>query len=1158
MLTSVLSAILVINEVMASNAGVVLSPAINFDSWIELYNPTDAAVSLDGMTLSDDEGHSWQLPKGMGSVPAGGFKVVWMGSDDIKDTQAPFKLNCDGGTITLTARDGSLVAQQSYPEALSRTAWARTTDGGDQWAWTSTPTPEATNATARYATERLAPPVVSQGSQLFPGTLNVVVDIPEGATLMYTTDGSLPQAPKKEDEDTSPWNNHVSNSDCEGDDDTCLRGKDGDGDGSMNPNFVEGAGHDGSRGIKVHAVANAQEDWTTQFFVYTPDHYWNAGDKYRFHMWVRADKPAHVSVQSHRTPGSYIHWQMLKEGGYNITTEWQEIVYEGTITAKQAGVSSGGWGQPANPSELQTIAFNLNESRQENNFYFDDITWESYEDEGRNTDSSQRSKDGKFRVTATTAYTFRLFQEGYLPSPPVTRSYIHTDNEYTFPVISIVGDKRYFTDPKIGIDCDGDGTNGRTGNGQDRPRNYNMPWDRPVNFSFIGTDGQMAFNQDVNISVSGGWTRSQPERSFKLKANKVFDGQNRFDYSFFPQKPYIRNKALLVRNGGNDVWTHHARFIDPALQTIIQRSEIDVDVQSYVPIIEYVNGQCRGVLNLRETNNDKFAYANFGYDDEELDMFENFQFKLGTPDALNRIYELGRHINDAGAYDELLTLLDIDEFTNWMAVELYLGNQDWPDNNIKAYRSQKDGRYRFVCFDLDYVFGLRYNTNNDNPFTFFTGFSHMEFVSFFLNLLEHDGFRRKFIDTFCIMGGSVFERKRAEAIVDELANRLYPMLQLTGDSHSPQSCVATIKRKLQNRLSRMITCIREFQPMQLTTAKRTALTLKADTEGARLMVNDTEVPYADFNGTLFHPVSLKAIAPAGYRFAGWEQNGLLIDGDETISLPDATSVNLVATFEPLSDEERMAQGFTPVRINEVSAANGIYVNEHFKRNDWVELYNTTDQPIDVEGMFLSDNAKKPQKYQISKGEGLASTVIPAHGHLVVWCDGLQPLSQLHATFKLAAEGGDVLLTAADGSWTDRFAYTAMNSDQTAARYPDGGSQVLLMNVPTIAKANHPSSYATDIEQPVPSAIDDLLATTQQQLTVRFVAGRLAIHGNRSLSGDVAISIVNLSGQTVGRLQATLSEGYADASMGHLPAGVYVATVSDGQGNTSTCKFAINN
>ena len=29
---------LVINEVMASNAGVVMSSATNFDSWIELYN----------------------------------------------------------------------------------------------------------------------------------------------------------------------------------------------------------------------------------------------------------------------------------------------------------------------------------------------------------------------------------------------------------------------------------------------------------------------------------------------------------------------------------------------------------------------------------------------------------------------------------------------------------------------------------------------------------------------------------------------------------------------------------------------------------------------------------------------------------------------------------------------------------------------------------------------------------------------------------------------------------------------------------------------------------------------------------------------------------------------------------------------------------------
>lgn len=133
---------LVINEVMASNAGVVMSPATNFDSWIELYNPNTTAINLAGMYLSDDGGNltRWKMPSNMGSVPAKGFKVVWLGSDDIKSDQAPFKLDCDGGTICLSNKNGQLITSVEYPAAMSRTAWARTTDGGDTWGWTATPT----------------------------------------------------------------------------------------------------------------------------------------------------------------------------------------------------------------------------------------------------------------------------------------------------------------------------------------------------------------------------------------------------------------------------------------------------------------------------------------------------------------------------------------------------------------------------------------------------------------------------------------------------------------------------------------------------------------------------------------------------------------------------------------------------------------------------------------------------------------------------------------------------------------------------------------------------------------------------------------------------------------------------------------------------------
>ena len=1086
MWSSILAFAFVINELMASNAGSVMSPAVNFDSWIELYNPTEQAVNLSGMYLSDDENNLtlWQMPSDIGSIPANGYLVVWLGSNDIRSNQAPFKLDCDGGNIFISDQNGQLVTSMEYPPSYSRTAYARLTDGGDEWGWTSTPTPGETNATAIFASERLAAPEVSQGSQLFTGMLNVTVKIPEGATLMYTTDGSLPSAPIDDTPATTdPWIEYVINGDCEGNDASSLISRDADSNGDV-ARIIDGVGYNNSRGVKIHGTANAANDWAAQFFVYTPNHTWQTGERYRFRFKVRADKNARITTQTHSTPHNYISGSVL-DGSYNVTTQWQEYTYEGEITSQQTGSNTDWWSQETTPGTMQTIAFNLNVDKKDNNYYFDDISWElSTEDYVAQPNASKKSEDGQFTVSSTTNLTFRLFKDGYLPSVPVTRSYIQTSNQYTLPVISIVGDRSYFTDPKIGIDCNGDGTNGKPGNGQDQPRNYNMDWNRPVNFSFIGTDGQMKFNQDVDISVSGGWTRSQKYRSFKLKSSKIFDGQNRFDYSFFPQKPFIRNKTILLRNGGNDVWSNNARFTDPALETIIQRSGIDIDVQSYVPIIEYVNGELRGVLNMREPNNDKFAYANWGYDDEELDAFENEEFKNGNDMVLKQIYYLGANINDDGAYAELQKLLDIDEFTNYMAATMFLHNDDWPNNNIKGYRSQHDGRYRFVSFDLDYAFGKCYN-KGDNPFTHFNSFRgsselNHEFVDFFINLLKHDDYRKKFINTFCIVAGSVFDSKRASGIVDELLATVQPMTEMMRnqgiyDGHEPNRAADEIKQQLKNRADKLTSYLQQYSPMQLVSVKRQTVALNADTEGAHILIDGIDVPYADFKGYLFGPVLLEAKVPAGYRFVGWKMNGAIYSENVAIDLPSANSVSLTATFAKLSATELAREGLTPVRINEVSAANGIHVNEYFKRNDWVELYNTTADPIDVEGMYLSDNAKKPLKYQITKGNTQASTIIPAYGYLIVWCDKLDPLSQLHASFKLAADGGDVLLTAADESWTDKLTYTAHAENQTVGRYPDGTGNVFVMNVPTIAASNITSSYVVDITADPSTGITDIMA-----------------------------------------------------------------------------------
>ena len=70
--------------------------------------------------------------------------------------------------------------------------YARTADGGDTWGMTATPTPGASNATAVFSAEQLAAPVVDTDSRLFTLPFTIHVDIPAGATLRYTLDGTLP------------------------------------------------------------------------------------------------------------------------------------------------------------------------------------------------------------------------------------------------------------------------------------------------------------------------------------------------------------------------------------------------------------------------------------------------------------------------------------------------------------------------------------------------------------------------------------------------------------------------------------------------------------------------------------------------------------------------------------------------------------------------------------------------------------------------------------------------------------------------------------------------------------------------------------------------------------------------------------------------------
>ncbi len=669
------------------------------------------------------------------------------------------------------------------------------------------------------------------------------------------------------------------------------------------------------------------------------------------------------------------------------------------------------------------------------------------------------SEDGIFQISETQNLRFRLFKDGYLPSQVITRSYIQRDKDYYLPIISIVTAYENLYDDSIGVYVDG--KNGIAGNNHTKS-NLNMDWKRPVNFEYITSDNEMVVSMETEFEVSGGWSRHYAPASFKIKATKNYEGLNSIDYQFFSLKPYNKYKEILIRNGGNDnVDAEHGRVRDAITQNILMTSGVYVDAQDYQPTHVFINGEYIGMLNLREPNNRYHGTANYGYDDDEMDAFEysdgGYQQKAGTNDYFNYWLNLSMSATDDDVYNTMCQdVVDMDEFINYWAACCYIGSNDWitGNNNLKGYREIPNGRFHLTMLDEDqgWISSNMVADVNDN---YKNGM-----LTIYNNLKQNPSFHRQFIDAYCIMNGSVFTSNRCKTIGDSICNLVEKALAMENrqpwTSYSEQYDNMTSTSSRKRRMDALKESYNLGQGMQIS--------FSGNVPSVAFLLNSQPVPTGEFSGTLFAPVKIEATASAEYNFIGWQRADLsdspIISTERTLLLDSDIDMELVALFRPVADEMKIAAGSPCVVINEISASNSIFVNDYIKRNDWIELYNTTDETVDVEGMYLTDNLSKPTKYQISSSDSQASTLIPPHGYLIVWADKSDPITQLHSNFNLGNDDGEVvMLMANDMSWTDTLTYVSHQGEESVGRYPDGGKRVYKMSKPTIGASNWINTYA---------------------------------------------------------------------------------------------------
>ncbi len=328
-------------------------------------------------------------------------------------------------------------------------------------------------------------------------------------------------------------------------------------------------------------------------------------------------------------------------------------------------------------------------------------------------------------IEGTTVVRAKLFNKDYLSPVSTAQSYIFHPRGVTVPIISIQTKGEYIYDNAFGIYPNNTG------------KDNQVDWRRPINIEMFDAAGKASvINQLGETRIMGGQSRENRLKSMAIYTNKRFDpdpNKKRFDYEFFPdQKPGIDQfKSFALRDGGNDF--EYLYFRDLIIQRTMGQNT-DIDWQAGHTAVLYINGQYKGMLNIRERSNADYIYSNYN-GLEDIDMVEIGHEKVNNQDQYIEELKEGTMEENYNAFKVFYSnieqgdhsmakweeWMDVSEYLNIVIMNLFYGNIDFPGNNIVFWRPNnkdtKSGlpkRWRFIAKDTDFGLGLYGRQNNYN------------------------------------------------------------------------------------------------------------------------------------------------------------------------------------------------------------------------------------------------------------------------------------------------------------------------------------------------------------------------------------------------------------------------------------------------------------
>ncbi len=325
---------------------------------------------------------------------------------------------------------------------------------------------------------------------------------------------------------------------------------------------------------------------------------------------------------------------------------------------------------------------------------------------------------GPVRIAQTTCLRARAIKPGFKPSPIVTHTYlVNTSEELkSLPVISLVGDERQtFYEPDgimaiVGGTYSGDGTWVSDGPGSyNNPMQRGIEYERPVSYEWLVPWDNSAFQVNCGIRVhgsnymrpryhrsSGYWTGNS-KFAFRLYFRGEY-GPSWLEYPLFPFE-VNRFKAIVLRGGHND---RVNPFIKDELIRRLHKDMGHIDSGgTHANLL--INGEYKGYYNPCEHIKDSFCQEWFN-SDKEWDVMTMNGIRDGDTASWNEMINYARNndLSDNMHYLEMGKRLDIPAFADYLILQLWSGNWDWPQNNwAAASERSEEGKWRFFIWDAE-------------------------------------------------------------------------------------------------------------------------------------------------------------------------------------------------------------------------------------------------------------------------------------------------------------------------------------------------------------------------------------------------------------------------------------------------------------------------